>query len=167
MCIRDSSRGAGKEITFRGYPVNDSDRYVAGILTGTHVTATAGNNHYVMVHNMLDGSNASWFNRLAADKTVAAHHAYVDTSALNTESPFKGYNIYLDEHPGGGNITGVESVATDDNGAAGFRAGTIVNVYTTSGAIVALGVEYGTTVDRLAPGVYIITDGMTTVKMAR
>lgn len=157
-------RGAAKAVamdentfSFSGVPSNDADEYTEGLLTGTLADKAlpSASGHFVLTHE----ADKSYF-ALHTDTnqlTVAANHAYIDTSNAET----LGKSTLHFEAQNQGEATGIDELSNMDS------AESMVDVFTTSGVLVRSNVKTSEALDTLAPGIYILSNGKHLLKTAK
>ncbi|MDE5942109.1 MAG: hypothetical protein K2H14_08370, partial [Muribaculaceae bacterium] len=143
--VRQAARSAVYEFT--GTPVNESDTYTHGLLTGTHVDTVAEEGHFVLSHT----ADGSLFRRLATGEStsVTAGHAFIsDPDAAVSFLRFTD----------NGGSTGIEAISLTDDAD--------VDIYNAAGILLRSSVPCAEALRTLAPGIYLIRQGDNVFKIA-
>ena len=149
------------KVSFTGYPVNWKDQYrdTQGILTGTLTDTTISGGHYQMFHNEYLKSAYLEVPEGGSAK-VEANRVYINGEHnLNAIAPWGLFEISDDI------LTVVEEVA--DDAEETITDETPVDVYTTGGILLRRGVTKADALTDLPRGLYILTNGLTSLKLAK
>lgn len=148
--MRSFARAAGNTYLFSGVP-SDAVSYDSP-LTGTHEGQEIGSGDYALC----DSRIVAYFNRLGDNDIsyVGPAHAYISADTPGIEHAA----VYLDRPTDEDITTGVESVSADSMGAS-------VSVYSVTGLLIRRNVAAEEALRNLAPGIYILTDGLRSWKV--
>lgn len=154
--------------TFSGLPMNtnyyytdpeDGDRTLTGVLVDTYVYPE----HYVLGKS--DYMQAFFRNDNEDPQTVKAYRAYVNKIAtINDENTSRTLPMFVFSDDTN-LLTGVEDVAED--AVEAITDETPVDVYTTGGVLLRHGVAKAEALTDLPRGIYILTNGHTSLKLAK